>query len=329
MSEGHPAAAALSPADAQRAQELAKQIDLADPQAAAQFGSGVQRRLGDASGMLLRRITEDAPAGDDLLQQVLALADSLDLSPLSKQPGPLARLLGTRRRELGHLSRRWDEAAQQMDSLAGQLDDLRMDLLKDVGIYEQLHERNDQYLQDLDVALVAGEQALLSWRSSAPDTPDARAQAERFERRLHDLKLSRMLALQMGPQIRLMQQNNEALADRMQQTVTQVIPLWRNQMTLAVGLARQQGALKAQRAVSEAAERSIRGNADALQQTTKDIARESQQGLRSLDSLQAAQRSLHQAVQDALSQQQQARQQRAKAEEELLQIEAGLKQAQR
>lgn len=334
----------MNPAENERAVDMASGLDLNDAQTIAQFGGGVQNRLADASSMLLNRIQGERPEGDAAMEEMLALVGSLDISPLEVDIGFMGRLLGKRERDLNRLNRGFEDVAGRMDRLTGELDMLRMRLLKDIGIYDQLYNRNLQHLRDLEISITAGQMALDSFRANTLRSrakeaanndnsivrqalSEAQDNAERFEKKLHDLKLSRMVALQMAPQIRLIQNNNRALADRMQQTITQTIPLWKNQMTLAISMARQQRALKTQRALSKTAGEAIRRNAQALGKNTREIAQEANQGVAALEDLKAAEKALAEVVNSALAIQQQGREQRQQEEQELVKVEAELKRS--
>lgn len=332
----------LTPQEEARAHALADGVDLSSPQGFVQFGIGAQRRLADQAGGLLARMGSQ-PLGEaqQQLHQLIAMVDSLGADGVDRG-GWLDGLLGGPARRMRRMGERFEAISARMDRVAGELDQTRMALLKDVGVLEELYRLNAAQVRELEVVILAGERALdrahgqlaaLRGQSAGGDplagqaARDMAGSIARFEQRLHDLMLSRMVGMQTAPQIRLVQDNNRLLAEKMQTAIYTALPLWRQQMVVALGLARQQSALEAQQQVNRATGQFLRRNARQIRQQGRAVQQEIARGIVEADTLQAVNAELLGAIQDSLDAQEQARQRRAQAERELADAQARMRQA--
>ena len=218
-----------------------------------------------------------------------------------------------------------------------------MQLLKDVAMFNRLYDMNLAYFHELTLYIVAGEKRLAEVRATdlaaaqekakqSGDAMDAQrandldAQCDRFEKKLHDLKLTRQISMQMAPQIRLLQNNNSLLVERIQSTLVNTLPLWKNQMVLALGLHHSQQAMQAQRAVTDMTNELLKKNAEALKMGTIETAKESERGVIDLETLTATNQSLIDTINEVTRIQQEGRQKRLEAEKTLAAMERDLKQ---
>jgi len=216
-------------------------------------------------------------------------------------------------------------------------------LLKDVAMFNHLYDMNLQYFKELTMYIVAGEQRLQSFRNKevaqakakatkTKDTMDAQkasdldAAADRFEKKLHDLKLTRQISLQMAPQIRLLQNNNSLLIERIQSTLVNTLPLWKNQMVLAIGMEHSRQAMQAQRSVTDMTNDLLKKNAETLKMGTVETAKEAERGIIDIDTLVKTNQSLIDTMNEVVRIQAEGRQKRVEAEKALVRMEDELKQ---
>ena len=230
-----------------------------------------------------------------------------------------------------------------VEKIQSMLEAHQVQLLKDIAMLDKMYELNMAYFKELSMYILAGKKKLADFRAhelqqamdkaKASGLPeDAQAardladQCERFEKKLYDLELTRTISLQMGPQIRLLQNNNSMMAEKIQSTIVNTIPLWKNQMVLALGLAHSQQAMQAERAVTDMTNELLKKNADALKMGTIETAKESQRGVVDIETLQQTNKSLIETLDELNKIQGEGRAKRAAAEQELTRIEDELKQ---
>ena len=237
---------------------------------------------------------------------------------------------------------RYETLEVQIDRIEGELDKARMELLKDIGMFDSLYEKNLEYFRELQVYIVAGEEKIQEIRTET--LPSLREQARekgdpmsaqlvtdfedtvnRFEKKVHDLKLSKTIAIQTAPQIRLIQNNDKLLVEKIQTAVLNTIPLWKSQIVIALGLSRQQSALKMQREVSDTTNALLKKNAELLKQNTIDVAKESERGIVDIETLKKVNADLIETIEETIKIQQEGHTARQSAETELAGIENQLK----
>ena len=237
---------------------------------------------------------------------------------------------------------KYDKVDANVDTIASQLENHQVQLLKDVSMFNHLYDMNTQYFKELTMYIIAGEQKLKEVREGeleelkkkAAETGDAMdaqrandlaANCDRFEKKLHDLKLTRQVALQMAPQIRLLQNNDSLLVERIQSTLSNTLPLWKSQIVIALGMHRSQEALKAQTAVTNMTNELLRKNAEALKTGTIQTAQEAERGIIDLETLKQTNQSLMDTINEVMKIQEEGRTKRLEAEKEMVAMEADLK----
>lgn len=338
---------APSLADSLSAEELAqvdafaRQIDIANSQQVLTFGSGAQKKMADFSETALERVrTQDLGEAGDLIAGVVTELKSFDADEESKG---LFGLFKRQANKIVSLKARYDSAEANVDKIARALEAHQVTLMKDAATMDKLYELNLTYFKELTMYLLAGRQRLAEVREGELAALAAKAQASastedaeavqklsaacnRFEKKLSDLDLSRTVAMQMAPQIRLVQNNEMLMIEKIQTTLVNTIPLWKSQMLLALGLANNEAALKAQSAVTDMTNELLRKNAEKLKQSTVEVARESERGIVDIETLKATNENLIQTFDEVMKIQAEGRAKRAEAEVEMRRMEAELRQ---
>ena len=337
---------APSLADSLSAEELAQvdafaqQIDIANSQQVLTFGSGAQKKMADFSETALERVrTQDLGEAGDLIAGVVTELKSFDADEESKG---LFGLFKRQANKIVALKARYDSAEANVDKIARALEAHQVTLMKDAATMDKLYELNLTYFKELTMYLLAGRQRLAEVREgelaalaakahASASTEDAEAvqklsaACNRFEKKLSDLDLSRTVAMQMAPQIRLVQNNEMLMIEKIQTTLVNTIPLWKSQMLLALGLANNEAALKAQSAVTDMTNELLRKNAEKLKQSTVEVARESERGIVDIETLKATNENLIQTFDEVMKIQAEGRAKRAEAEVEMRRMEAELR----
>lgn len=338
---------APSLADSLSAEELAQvdafaqQIDIANSQQVLTFGSGAQKKMADFSETALERVrTQDLGEAGDLIAGVVTELKSFDADEESKG---LFGLFKRQANKIVALKARYDSAEANVDKIARALEAHQVTLMKDAATMDKLYELNLTYFKELTMYLLAGRQRLAEVREGELAALAAKAQASastedaeavqklsaacnRFEKKLSDLDLSRTVAMQMAPQIRLVQNNEMLMIEKIQTTLVNTIPLWKSQMLLALGLANNEAALKAQSAVTDMTNELLRKNAEKLKASTVEVARESERGIVDIETLKATNENLIQTFDEVMKIQAEGRAKRAEAEVEMRRMEAELRQ---
>ena len=338
---------APSLADSLSAEELAqvdafaRQIDIANSQQVLTFGSGAQKKMADFSETALERVrTQDLGEAGDLIAGVVTELKSFDADEESKG---LFGLFKRQANKIVALKARYDSAESNVDKIARALEAHQVTLMKDAATMDKLYELNLTYFKELTMYLLAGRQRLAEVREGELAALAAKAQASastedaeavqklsaacnRFEKKLSDLDLTRTIAMQTAPQIRFVQNNEMLMIEKIQTTLVNTIPLWKSQMLLALGLANNEAALKAQSAVTDMTNELLRKNAEKLKQSTVEVARESERGIVDIETLKATNENLIQTFDEVMKIQAEGRAKRAEAEVEMRRMEAELRQ---
>ena len=334
----------LTPEQKRRAEEIKESIDLLDSQAAIQYGAGAQRNIsGFADNILAQVRSKDGGQVGELMSELLIKVKDAGVDKLGEDSFldriPLFRDAS---RSLKKFMQRYETLEVQIDRIEGEMDKARMELLKDIGMFDSLYEKNLEYFRELQIYIAAGEEKIAETRNET--LPALRAEAEakgdpmsaqlvtdfedtvnRFEKKVHDLKLSKMIAIQTAPQIRLIQNNDKLLVEKIQTAVLNTIPLWKSQIVIALGLNRQQGVLRMQREVTDTTNALLRKNSELLKQNTGEAARESERGIVDIETLKKVNQDLLETIEETIRIQQEGRTARLNAEAELAGIENQLK----
>ena len=338
---------APSLADSLSAEELAQveafsqQIDIANSQQVLTFGSGAQKKMASFSETALSKVrTQDLGEAGNLIASVVTELKSFDTDDEEKG---LFGLFKRQANKIVALKARYDSAEANVDKIARALEAHQVTLMKDAATMDKLYELNLTYFKELTMYLLAGRQRLAEVREGELAALAAKAQASastedaeavqklsaacnRFEKKLSDLDLSRTVAMQMAPQIRLVQNNEMLMIEKIQTTLVNTIPLWKSQMLLALGLANNEAALRAQSAVTDMTNELLRKNAEKLKQSTVEVARESERGIVDIETLKATNENLIQTFDEVMKIQAEGRAKRAEAEVEMRRMEAELRQ---
>lgn len=348
--DGHPAVEGiqeekLSSEQLARVEEIKNSIDLTDSQAALQYGVGAQRSIaGFADNILSQVRSKDSGYVGELMSDLVIKVKDVGVDKLNEDSfADKIPFFRTASRSLKKFMQRYEDLEVQIDRIEGELEKARMEMLKDVAMFDGLYEKNLEYFQELQIYIAAGEEKLKELREetiprlrdqarqkgdpmSAQLVSDFEDTVNRFEKKVHDLKLSRTIAIQTAPQIRLIQNNDKLLVDKIQTAVLNTIPLWKSQIVIALGLHRQNKALKIQREVTDTTNRLLEKNSELLRQNTVETAREAERGITDLDTLKKVNSNLIATIEDAIKIQQEGRTARQNAEAELISMEEKLKQ---
>ena len=332
----------LSPEEQKMVQDFAEKIDLTNSQMILQYGSASQKKLSDFSDSALSRVrTKDMGETGELITQLIGELKGFDATA-ENQKGFLG-FFKKKSNELEALKVKYDKADVNVERIKAQLEDHQVTLMKDIAMLDKMYQLNLVYFKELSMYILAGKKKLAEVRANelqqamdkakqsglpedAQAARDLADQCERFEKKLYDLELTRNISLQMGPQIRLLQNNNTMMAEKIQSTIVNTIPLWKNQMVLALGLAHTQKAMQAERAVTDMTNDLLKKNADALKMGTIETAKESQRGVVDIETLQQTNKSLIETLDELNKIQTEGRAKRVAAEQELTRIEDELKQ---
>lgn len=328
-------------AEIQQIHDFSQRIDITDNTMIMQYGINAQKKLADFSDSTLEKVkTKDLGEVGDMLSQVVGELREFDGNGEKKG---LFGLFNKGKNKVEGMISKYEQTETNVNKIAGMLQDHQIRLLKDTSMLDQLFDLNNTYYKELSMYIAAGKEKLhhvkneeipaLEQKALHSNLPeDAQALKDmtmyydRFDKKLHDLELSRMIAIQTAPQIRLLQNSNNLMIEKIQSTLVNTIPLWKNQMVITLGLHHATEAAKTQQAVSDMTNELLKKNADALHSATVETAKESNRSIVDIETLKHTNEQLIQTFDDVLQIQEQGRIKRQGAEQELRQIENELKQ---
>ena len=331
----------FSPEEQAQIDEFAKKIDITNSSLVFQYGAGTQQNIASFSDTALNNVrSKDLGEVGDMIAGLVTELRSFNVDTEEKKG--LFGFLRQKVDKMQLLKNRYDDVEVNVNKLVNELENHQVQLLKDIATMDQLYDMNLTYFKELSMYIAAGNEALEAFRSGplaearakaqqsglpedAQYASDLAAKAERFEKKLYDLELTRNVAIQMAPQIRLLQNNNQVLAEKIQSTIVNTIPLWKSQMVLALGLEHSQQAMEAQRAVTDLTNDLLRKNAEKLRTATVGTAREAERGIIDIETLTHTNQMLIQTMDEVLTIQNEGREKRRAAEQELQNIETELK----
>lgn len=331
----------LTEEDKRSIQEFVSKIDIDNPDHVLLFGAEAQKKIADFSDSALATVRTDqtGEVGDMLVKLVNEIKGFGDAA---EEPKGIGKLFWNARKAISDMKTRFEKVEFNVDNISNALEGHQVQLLKDVSLFNHLYDMNTQYFKELTMYIVAGEQKLAQVRSTSlqelkekaaasGDAMDAQrandlaTACDRFEKKLHDLKLTRQVALQMAPQIRLLQNNNSLLVERIQSTLSNTLPLWKSQIVLALGMQHSQEALQAQKAVTDMTNELLVKNAQKLKMGTIQTAQEAERGIIDLQTLTQTNQSLIDTINEVMRIQDAGRAQRVEAEKNLMVMEGELK----
>ena len=331
----------FSPEEQAQIDEFAKKIDITNSSLVFQYGAGTQQNIASFSDTALNNVrSKDLGEVGDMIAGLVTELRSFNVDTEEKKG--LFSFLRQKVDKMQLLKNRYDDVEVNVNKLVNELENHQVQLLKDIATMDQLYDMNLTYFKELSMYIAAGNEALEAFRSGplaearakaqqsglpedAQYASDLAAKAERFEKKLYDLELTRNVAIQMAPQIRLLQNNNQVLAEKIQSTIVNTIPLWKSQMVLALGLQHSQSAMEAQRSVTNLTNDLLRANAEKLRMGSVEIAKESERGIIDIETLTETNQKLIQTMDEVLEIQKTGRQKRKDAEKELVNIENQLR----
>lgn len=320
--------------------DFARQIDISNSTQMLQYGAAAQKKmLGFSESALANVRTKDA---NEVGMMIGNLVTELKGFNAEEETKGILGLFKRNSNKINQLKVKYDSVEKNIDKIADSLEGHKMVLLKDVAMLDKMYEMNLAYYKELTMYILAGRQKLtevldtelpvLQEKARSSGKPeDAQAandlseRCNRFDKKLHDLELTRNICIQMGPQIRLVQANDSVMIEKIQSSIANTIPLWKNQMVLSLGLVHSERAIQAQRQVTDLTNELLRKNADMLKTSTVEAARESERSIVDIETLKHTNQSLIETLDEVLRIQQEGRQKRREAEGELARIESDLK----
>lgn len=325
----------------QQIQAFAQQINISDSNMILQYGAGAQQKLADFSEKALENVkSQDLGEVGNMLTDVVAELKNFDVD--NEKKGFLG-LFHKGENKLETMKAKYDKTAVNVDKICDALEEHQVRLLKDTAMLDQMYDLNLTYYKELSMYIAAGKQKLEEVRNTrlkelmekaqagddqvlAQEAKDLASYCDRFEKKLHDLELSRMISMQTAPQIRLIQNNNTMMVEKIQSTLVNTIPLWKNQMVIALGLEHAQRAAKAQNAVTDMTNELLKKNANALHEATVSTAKASERGIVDIETLTQTNAELVKTFDEVLQIQSEGRQKRLQAEADMVKMENELKQ---
>lgn len=337
---------AMTEEERKQVQTIADGIKIDDSNAIISYGVGAQREISDFADTILQEVrSKDTGFVGEIMTDLVVTIKDLDVDSLGSGGGFFSKipLVGNFLDAFKRFVARYDKMSVQLEKIVEELDKARMNLLRDITLLDNLYERNLGFLKNLDLYIAAGQIKLREMREKMVPELKAKADASgdpadaqrlqdfmqflnRFEKKLHDLKLSRMVSIQTAPQVRLVQSGNQVLVEKIQSSILNTIPLWKNQIVLAITLFRQKKAVELQKEVSETTNELLRKNMEMLKSSTLDIARESERGIVDIETLKKVNNDLISTIEETLKIQKEGRAKRELAEKELVKLEGELKQ---
>lgn len=330
----------LSPEEQKMVDDFAAQIDLTNTQMVLQYGAGSQKKIADFSETALNSVrTKDLGEIGDLLTSVVTELKDFD----EEEEKGFLGFFKKNTNKLANLKAKYDKAEANINKISDAMETHQITLLKDVAMLDKMYELNLNYFKELSMYILAGKQkleqaksvelpALLAKadQSGLPeDTQKAKDFSEmcnRFEKKIYDLELSRNVSLQMAPQIRLIQNNDTVMSEKIQSTLVNTIPLWKSQMVIAIGLDHSTDAARAQREVTDMTNALLKKNAEQLKTATIETAKEAERGIIDIETLQQTNQTLISTLDEVMKIQEDGREKRAAAEAQLAQIESEMRQ---
>lgn len=329
----------LSEEERRMAEQFAQQIDLTDSSVILQYGIGTQKKMADFSETALENVrTKDLGEIGNLLSSVVTELKSFDEEDNKGFLGFFKKQSG----KLQNMKNKYAKAEANIDKICKVLEGHQVQLMKDIALLDKMYDLNRTYYKELTMYIIAGKkklqevregemQALLAKAQQTGLAEDAQAardldsMCERFEKKLHDLELTRMISIQTAPQIRMVQGSDTVMTEKIQSTLVNTIPLWKSQMVLALGVVHSSQAAKAQREVTDMTNQLLQKNAETLKMASVETAKESERGIVDMETLKATNQSLISTLDEVMNIQEEGRRKRREAEAEIVRLESELK----
>ena len=329
----------LTPEERKMVNDFAAKIDIENTNQILQYGAGTQKKMADFSDTALENVkTQDLGEIGELISNVVGELKDFDV----QEEGKFFGLFRKQTSKIENLKNKYDKAQANVEKITDSLQQHQVRLMKDSAMLDKMYEQNLNYFKELTMYILAGKKKLEETRNGklaemknkaalsglpedAQAARDLDEKCSRFEKKLHDLELTRTIAMQTAPQIRLIQNNDTVMVEKIQTTIVNTIPLWKSQMVLALGIAHSAEAAQAQRQVTDITNELLRKNAETLHMATVETAKESERGIVDLETLQKTNADLIQTLDDVMRIQMEGRQKRQAAEMEMHRMEEELK----
>lgn len=329
----------LTPEEQKMVNDFAAKIDIENTNQILQYGAGTQKKMADFSDTALENVkTQDLGEIGELISNVVEELKDFDV----QEEGKFFGFFRKQTSKIENLKNKYDKAQANVEKITDSLQQHQVRLMKDSAMLDKMYEQNLNYFKELTMYILAGKKKLEETRngklaemknkaalSGVPEDAQAARDLDekcsRFEKKLHDLELTRTIAMQTAPQIRLIQNNDTVMVEKIQTTIVNTIPLWKSQMVLALGIAHSAEAVQAQRQVTDITNELLRKNAETLHMATVETAKESERGIVDLETLQKTNADLIQTLDDVMRIQMEGRQKRQAAEMEMHRMEEELK----
>lgn len=329
----------LTPEERKMVNDFAVKIDIENTNQILQYGAGTQKKMADFSDTALENVkTQDLGEIGELISNVVGELKDFDV----QEEGKFFGFFRKQTSKIENLKNKYDKAQANVEKITDSLQQHQVRLMKDSAMLDKMYEQNLNYFKELTMYILAGKKKLEETRNGklaemknkaalsglpedAQAARDLDEKCSRFEKKLHDLELTRTIAMQTAPQIRLIQNNDTVMVEKIQTTIVNTIPLWKSQMVLALGIAHSAEAAQAQRQVTDITNELLRKNAETLHMATVETAKESESGIVDLETLQKTNADLIQTLDDVMRIQMEGRQKRQAAEMEMHRMEEELK----
>ena len=329
----------LTPEERKMVNDFAVKIDIENTNQILQYGAGTQKKMADFSDTALENVkTQDLGEIGELISNVVGELKDFDV----QEEGKFFGFFRKQTSKIENLKNKYDKAQVNVEKITDSLQQHQVRLMKDSAMLDKMYEQNLNYFKELTMYILAGKKKLEETRNGklaemknkaalsglpedAQAARDLDEKCSRFEKKLHDLELTRTIAMQTAPQIRLIQNNDTVMVEKIQTTIVNTIPLWKSQMVLALGIAHSAEAVQAQRQVTDITNELLRKNAETLHMATVETAKESERGIVDLETLQKTNADLIQTLDDVMRIQMEGRQKRQAAEMEMHRMEEELK----
>ena len=329
----------LTPEEQKMVNDFAAKIDIENTNQILQYGAGTQKKMADFSDTALVHVkTQDLGEIGELISNVVGELKDFDV----QEEGKFFGFFRKQTSKIENLKNKYDKAQANVEKITDSLQQHQVRLMKDSAMLDKMYEQNLNYFKELTMYILAGKKKLEETRNGklaemknkaalsglpedAQAARDLDEKCSRFEKKLHDLELTRTIAMQTAPQIRLIQNNDTVMVEKIQTTIVNTIPLWKSQMVLALGIAHSAEAVQAQRQVTDITNELLRKNAETLHMATVETAKESERGIVDLETLQKTNADLIQTLDDVMRIQMEGRQKRQAAEMEMHRMEEELK----
>ena len=332
----------LSDEEKKAIDEFVSKIDVFDSTQVLQFGASSQAKISEFSDSVLEDVkTKNTGAAGDLLADLVAQIKSFD-GDITKDNKGIGKLFTNAKKQFDKIVAKYSKIEKNIDTIEGGLEKDKIQMLKDIAIFDTMYEKNLTDFKEISLYIIAGEKKLQELREvvlpelqkkaqesgeqiDAQKVNDMENTIHRFEKKLYDLKTTRIISIQMAPQIRLLQNNEAELVEKIQSSITNTIPLWKNQMVLALGITNAKHALKNQQAVTNVTNDMLKKNSEILKQGSIDIAKESERAIVDIETLKKTNADIIETLDSVIEIHKNGRIQRQEAEKELKEIEKELK----